>query len=128
MREVGGEYVEALLRDVQGNPPSVPFFSSVTGTGKPEQVALDAKYWQRNLESPVLFKTAIAAVLDQIENVTFLEIGPHPALAGPVRQIMTQASSSAPYIGVMERGSDCVETFLIALGKLFELNVSIDFV
>jgi acyl transferase domain-containing protein/SAM-dependent methyltransferase len=127
MREVGGEYAEALLRDVQGNPPSVPFFSSVTGSGKPEEVALDAKYWQRNLESPVLFKSAIAGVLDQVDNVTFLEVGPHPALAGPVRQIMTQASSSAPYVGVMERGSDCVESFLTALGKLFELNVPIDF-
>ncbi|KAF3480301.1 polyketide synthase [Arthroderma uncinatum] len=127
MREVGDEYVEALRHDVQGKPPSVPFFSSVSGTGRPEQDSLDAKYWQRNLESPVLFKTAIAAVLDQIENVTFLEIGPHPALAGPVRQIMTQASRSAPYVGVMERGADCVGSFLTALGKLFELNVSVNF-
>ncbi|KAL4744332.1 hypothetical protein BDW72DRAFT_212821 [Aspergillus terricola var. indicus] len=127
VREVGAEYSAALRRDVEGKPPSVPFFSSVTGTGKPEEVVLDAKYWQRNLESPVLFKAAVSAVLDQIENVAFLEVGPHPALAGPVRQIMTQASKSAPYFGVMERGVDCVESFLVALGKLFELNVSVDF-
>ncbi|KAL6230630.1 acyl transferase domain-containing protein [Aspergillus navahoensis] len=34
MREVGAEYSAALRRDVEGKPPSVPFFSSVTGTGK----------------------------------------------------------------------------------------------
>lgn len=127
MREVGPEYSAALRRDVEGKPPSIPFFSSVTGSGKPEEVALDAKYWQRNLESPVLFKTAVTAVLGQIENPAFFEVGPHPALAGPVRQIMAQAEKASPYFGAMERGSDCAESFLVALGKLFELNVPVDF-
>lgn len=52
-----------------------------------------------------------AGILEKVDNVAFLEVGPHLALAGPVRQILTQASSSAPYIAAMNRGEDCVESF-----------------
>lgn len=68
-----------------------------------------------------------AGILEKVDNVAFLEVGPHLALAGPVRQILTQASSSAPYIAAMNRGEDCVESFLTAVGKLFELNIPVDF-
>lgn len=125
MREVGEEYSSILRRDILGTPPSKPFFSSVTGTGTYDEV-LDAKYWQRNLECPVLFRAAVTGILETVENVAFLEIGPHPALAGPVRQILTQASSSASYVGAMNRGESSVESFLAAIGKLFELNVPVD--
>jgi acyl transferase domain-containing protein len=125
MREIGDEYCSVLRKDLVGKPPLKPFFSSVTG--EQEEGLLDAAYWQRNLESPVLFMTAISGILDQVKNVAFLEIGPHPALAGPVRQILAQAPSSAPYVSAMARGEDCVESFLTAIGKLFELNISVDF-
>jgi acyl transferase domain-containing protein len=125
MREIGEEYCAVMRRDLVGKPPLKPFFSSVTG--KLDGNLLDAAYWQTNLESPVLFRSAVSGILDHIENVAFLEIGPHPTLAGPVRQILTEASSSAPYVSAMTRGEDCVESFLTAVGKLFELNIPVDF-
>lgn len=83
MREIGEEYSSVVTRDLPvGRKPSKPFFSSVYGTGKQEQSLLDAAYWQKNLESPVLFKAAVAGILGQYENVAFLEMGPHPALSG----------------------------------------------
>lgn len=127
MHEIGYKYCSAMDGVLVGKPPLKPFFSSVTA--KEENGLLDAAYWQRNLESPVLFRSAISGVLEHFDNVAFLEIGPHPALAGPVRQILTThtaSGTSVPYVSAMARGEDCVESFLSAVGKLFELNVSVD--
>ncbi|RYP89225.1 hypothetical protein DL769_000149 [Monosporascus sp. CRB-8-3] len=125
MCEIGEEYCAMVRPQLQGKPPLKPFFSSVTG--KLHEAVLDAAYWQKNLESPVLFSSAVSTILDHMDNVAFLEIGPHPALAGPVRQILTEASSSAPYVSAMTRGKDCVESFLSAVGTLFELNMPVNF-
>jgi acyl transferase domain-containing protein/phospholipid N-methyltransferase len=125
MVEIGDEYRSELQHSLDGTLPLRPFFSSITG--KKEAGILDAAYWQKNLESPVLFRAAVSGILDQFKDVAFLEIGPHSALAGPVRQILAAASSSAPYIPAMARNEDCVESFLSAVGKLFELNISLDF-
>ncbi|KIM92741.1 hypothetical protein OIDMADRAFT_62276 [Oidiodendron maius Zn] len=128
MREVGEEYCAVVNRDLSvGKQPSKPFFSSVYGTGNPEGGLLDAEYWQKNLESPVLFKSAVSGVVGHFDNVAFLEIGPHPALAGPVRQILAQGSNSVPYVPAMTRSEDCVESFLKAVGSLFELNIPVNF-
>ncbi|PYI00202.1 polyketide synthase [Aspergillus ellipticus CBS 707.79] len=127
MREVGNDYSATIGRDLVGGRPARPFFSSVTGQQEPA-LRLDAAYWQRNLESPVLFRAAVSALLDQVDNVVFLEIGPHAALAGPVRQILAARASAtpAPYIAAMSRGENCVESFLTALGTLFQLNVPVN--
>ena len=125
MQEVGEEYYATVRSELVAKPPQKSFFSSVTG--KLHEAALDPVYWQTNLESPVLFKSAVSSILGQMENVSFLEIGPHSALAGPVRQILTEASRSAPYVSAMKRGEDCVESFLTAIGTLFELNMPVDF-
>jgi acyl transferase domain-containing protein len=124
MSEIGEEYFAVVRRDLVGKPAVKPFFSSVTG--ELEGGLLDAAYWQKNLESPVLFRLAVSGILNHIDNIAFLEIGPHPALADPVRQVLTEVFSSAPYVSAMTRGEDCTESFLTAVGKLFELNISVD--
>ncbi|KAL8848907.1 MAG: hypothetical protein Q9221_006065 [Calogaya cf. arnoldii] len=127
MREIGGDYSASIKPHLEGKQAMKPFFSSVTGSGEPEQRTLDTKYWQQNLESPVLFSRAVAGVLKHIQNPAFLEIGPHGALAGPARQIFAEASASPPYVSVMARNEDCVESYLKAVGQLFELNIPIDY-
>ncbi|KAG5925731.1 Type I Iterative PKS [Claviceps africana] len=109
----------------------VLFFSTVSGAKEPAQPSeLRGTYWQENIESPVLFRSAINSVLGKISNVAFLEIGPHPALAGPVRQTAAETSEysdlSIPYFGAMSRGNNCVESFLSSIGQLFELNIPFD--
>ncbi|KAL2760152.1 hypothetical protein ACRALDRAFT_1046570 [Sodiomyces alcalophilus JCM 7366] len=126
MQEIGNDYNAMIEPHLEGKQAVKPFFSSVTGTGEPEQRKLDAKYWQQNLQSPVLFSPAVAGVIKHIKNPAFIEVGPHGALAGPVRQIFAKASVSPPYLSVMTRNEDCVESYLAAIGKLFELNVSLD--
>ncbi|KAI4284877.1 MAG: hypothetical protein L6R38_001086 [Xanthoria sp. 2 TBL-2021] len=127
MREIGGDYYASIEPHLEGKQAMRPFFSSVTGSGEPEQRMLDAKYWQQNLESPVLFSRAVTGVLKHIGNPAFLEVGPHGVLAGPARQVFTEASASPPYVSVMARNEDCVESYLKAVGQLFELNIPIDY-
>ncbi|KDN70595.1 hypothetical protein CSUB01_10619 [Colletotrichum sublineola] len=127
MQEIGSDYHAMIEPHLVGRPALIPFFSSVTGTGKPEDRKLNAKYWQQNLESPVLFNPAVAGVLKHFKNPAFVEIGPHGALAGPARQIFSKASASPPYLSVMVRNEDCMQSYLTAVGKLFELNVPMDY-
>ncbi|KAL9042115.1 MAG: hypothetical protein Q9214_003881, partial [Letrouitia sp. 1 TL-2023] len=127
MREIGGDYRASIMPHLEGKQAVKPFFSSVTASGEPEQRILDAKYWQQNLESPVLFSRAVTGVLQRIQNPVFMEVGPHGALAGPARQIFAQASASPPYVSAMVRSEDCVVSYLKAVGQLFELNIPIDF-
>ncbi|KAH3950534.1 hypothetical protein HBI56_154300 [Parastagonospora nodorum] len=127
MQEIGSDYHAMIEPHLVGRQASKPFFSSVTGTGQPEQRKLDAKYWQQNLESPVLFSPAVAGILEHFKNPAFIEIGPHGALAGPARQIFAKASASPPYLSAMVRNEDCVQSYLTAVGKLFELNVPLDY-
>jgi len=129
MVEVGQGYLNLLAGLVAPRVFHTPFFSSVTGKLFQKGDLLDIKYWQRNLESPVLFNTALNCLLRHPlgKNPIFLEVGPHSALSGPLRQILTHNSSSAPYVGLMRRQENCVHTFLAAIGQLFAQNVGLDF-
>lgn len=128
MAEIGEDYISLIDQWVSGREPSIPFFSSVTGKLLSEGQALGSKYWRDNLESPVRFKEASTEILNHEigKNAVWLEIGPHSALAGPLRQTFTQVSSPAPYVSAMNRSQNCVTSFLTAIGKLHSLNVHID--
>jgi acyl transferase domain-containing protein len=128
MVEVGESYLHLLEGLVLPRRLQKPFFSSVTGKLFNKGEMLDLKYWQRNLESPVLFNSAVTCLLGHPlgENAIFLEVGPHSALGGPLRQILAQNSSAAPYASLMLRQQNCVESFLSAIGRLWTMNVSMD--
>ncbi|KAJ9206236.1 hypothetical protein DTO021D3_4917 [Paecilomyces variotii] len=128
MEEIGSDYQALIGEQVVGKPPSKLFFSSVSGRILGAEDTIGPKYWQDNLESPVRFREAVTAILKHEvgQNAVFLEVGPHGALAGPLRQILSQARSSAPYISTMARNQDCTASFLSAIGGLHSLNVNID--
>lgn len=131
MVEVGGEYLSSMeAHAVVGKPPAdCLFFSSVAGRLLDENDTLGPKYWQTNLESPVMFSTAVTALLDSDvgKKAFFLEIGPHSALSGPLRQIAAEKSLAVPYASAIVRKQNCVESMLTAVGKLFTQNVPVDF-
>ncbi|KAI1209352.1 fatty acid synthase S-acetyltransferase [Annulohypoxylon truncatum] len=129
MAEIGEDYLSLIGQQVIGNEPTVPFFSSVTGKLLNGERNLGSKYWRDNLESPVRFREAVISLLKHEvgKNAVFLEVGPHSALAGPLRQIFTEVSSPAPYVAAMARNQNCISSLLTAIGKLHSLNVPIDF-
>ncbi|KAF4981694.1 hypothetical protein FZEAL_2581 [Fusarium zealandicum] len=130
MAEVGGEY-NSLMKThkiVGRSPVNCLFFSSVSGRLLDAKASLGPKYWQTNLESPVMFSTAVTGILNHPigKDIFFLEIGPHSALSGPLRQIAAEKSINVPYAAAMIRKQNCVESMLTAIGKLFTHNVPVD--
>ncbi|XXG98856.1 hypothetical protein Hte_005186 [Hypoxylon texense] len=128
MAEIGEDYLSLIGQQVSGKEPVIPFFSSVTGKLLNGERGLGSKYWKSNLESPVRFNEAVTALLQHEvgQNAVFLEVGPHSALAGPLRQIFTEVSSPAPYVAAMARNQNCISSLLTAIGKLHSLNVTVD--
>ncbi|KAF2756071.1 ketoacyl-synt-domain-containing protein [Pseudovirgaria hyperparasitica] len=127
MTEIGDDYHALITKDVVGQTPKKLFFSSVTGALL-EGSALGPDYWQKNLESRVSFRSAVKNLLNHEigENATFIEIGPHSALSGPLRQIQDECRSSNLYIPSMLRNQDSVESFLVAVGQLYVSHIPMD--
>lgn len=130
MKEAGPDYQALLNGYAYTKPMDVPLFSTVTGKALDDSNQLDPSYWRRNLESPVLFYAATRAIMDQLSRESiFLEIGPHSALAGPLRQIFkaVEGSKSPVYVPSLVRGKNGTESLLIAIGQLHLLNGPIKF-
>jgi SAM-dependent methyltransferase len=116
MKLVAQDYA-ARLGTVNASQPQVPFYSSVTRGVNSD---LSTSYWTENLVAPVLFKGAIQTALQSHDNLTFVEIGPHSALAGPIRQtIQSEIKSNAGYISTLVRKRDAHLSILSTAGNLW---------
>jgi acyl transferase domain-containing protein len=111
---------------------SVGFFSSVTGSQVLEP--LGASYWVDNLVSQVRFAPALGELVtvhskSTSQNLALLEVGPHSALHGPIRQIMMNATGKSPvkwsYVPSMVRNKDAHVAALEMVGTLFEQGVAL---
>lgn len=78
MRGIGKAYESSLdSLVVAKESPAVPFYSSVTGNLEMKAGALGAPYWRKNLESPVLFYSAVTTYLKRSAGDSlFVEVGP----------------------------------------------------
>ncbi|KEY73875.1 hypothetical protein S7711_06085 [Stachybotrys chartarum IBT 7711] len=135
MEAVASSYFSSLDGLVHGTPrEDVAFYSSVTGARK--QSGFEPSYWVSNLVSQVKFSAA-AQLLAQHLSVTqsttttaLVEIGPHAALSGPLRQSLSDSSfklaSGATfkynYLPCLVRRASAADTTLALLGKLFEFG------
>jgi acyl transferase domain-containing protein len=74
---IGKAYESSLDSLVAAGRSAVPFYSSVTGNLEMEPGFLGATYWRKNLESPVLFYSAVMSYLksSRIDSL-FVEVGP----------------------------------------------------
>lgn len=123
MKAVGQAYEETLTKQSSQKPhrtdQAAKFFSSVLGHEMVSGV-LRAAYWRQNLESPVLFQQAVSALVTTSPVDIFVEIGPHSALQGPLRQISKSISSRFPeYFSAMVRKNDNGVDLLTLAGNLF---------
>uniref|UniRef100_A0A8H7K8X3 Carrier domain-containing protein n=1 Tax=Bionectria ochroleuca TaxID=29856 RepID=A0A8H7K8X3_BIOOC len=126
MRAFGATYQQQLTKGkVVSKEPEISHYSSVTECRIRGKDALGPAYWRENLESPVLFNTALRALREDFgnEKVVFVEIGPHPALKGYVEQIVRDLGHADDvHIGTLSRASDCQQVLLSTAGKLFMHN------
>ena len=87
-------------------------------------------YWTANMVGTVKFSDALTGVLlDDLDekNVDVLvEIGPHPALKGPARQVMSSLKVEVPYLASLTRGVPDYVSLLTTAGQLFALGYPVD--
>jgi acyl transferase domain-containing protein/NADPH:quinone reductase-like Zn-dependent oxidoreductase/ubiquinone/menaquinone biosynthesis C-methylase UbiE len=108
--------VAPILKDVMYSSP-------VTGAWVGSAKELGPSHWVKNMLQPVLFAQSlrnmcigsIDGTKESTKNVDFLvEIGPHNALAGPIRQSVTTAAdlqgTGIGYGSCLSRGKDAVQT------------------
>ena len=129
MLELGPLYEEHIQPFITSTSPTIPFYSSVTGQKLDGDECLGAKYWRKNMESPVLFNTALRSALQDFdsEKLLLVEIGPHPALKGPVGQILRDLdrSDNVTHFNTLQRNLDCHESLLHLAGKLYQDTVQL---
>ena len=118
----------------------ITFFSSVTGdTIDGEQ--LDASYWVKNMVSQVRFSQSLQSLCQGLgRDVSvvetswrkpavdlILEIGPHSALAGFVKQTLaTLGETKTRYSSCLVREKDGVETMMGAASDLYVAGYPVD--
>ncbi|KAI1385651.1 uncharacterized protein F4822DRAFT_432506 [Hypoxylon trugodes] len=110
-----------VIRDRGGNP--CRWFSSVEPREEIQE-GLEDVYWVDNMRKTVRFMEAVNnAVTNDPQLSLILEVGPHPALKGPVTQTLSEArlpaAVSLPYVGVLSRGLNDIEAFSDALGAVW---------
>ncbi|PYI23450.1 putative polyketide synthase [Aspergillus violaceofuscus CBS 115571] len=98
-----GRFYESLIAPHLEHPSThmLPLASSVTCSIIEDPIELGSSYWRRNLESPVVFQGAIEAILkkEPRQQVT-LEVGPHPVLSAPLKQIWRDQASGQNHVYV----------------------------
>ncbi|KAL4977326.1 hypothetical protein BDW66DRAFT_150182 [Aspergillus desertorum] len=126
MKVVGDTYRELISKHLVLSSPKIPFYSSVYG-GKVLSQASDfgPRYWQENLEKPVLFHTAVKALLQDSPRMIHVEIGPHHALRGPLRQIYQETGTTVQHIPTLSRGENDTRALLSTIGQLFTAGFSV---
>ncbi|KEY72789.1 hypothetical protein S7711_09508 [Stachybotrys chartarum IBT 7711] len=133
MEAVADEYRSRLagLEEAGMYSGSALFISSVTGTFK--STGFGPRYWVENLVSPVRFYGALKTLGQDFNShlrnrhVFLLEVGPHSALAGPIRQSLADFNESRFeffYGSVLQRKMDAVESTLCLAARLFEKGVT----
>ncbi|KAL9009887.1 MAG: hypothetical protein Q9173_005125 [Seirophora scorigena] len=87
----------------------------------------DPAYWALNLENPVLFNQAIAGLTHEMPDLdTIVEIGPHPALSGPIKHISAATDKVLSYLPTLKREENDVDQLSTLAGELWARNSSID--
>lgn len=120
MQMIADTYDDAIS-NIQPNNPTTPvaFFSSLRGKKIPTS-DLGPRYWVENLTNPVLFATALKALIEEQSPDTIIEIGPHAALKGPIMQSLKsmQIKTAPTYLPTLVRNRDAVETCLDVAAQL----------
>ena len=128
MKVIAKKYAELLSGIKTGSAnPDIAFKSSVF-----PGIILEtnAEYWVQNMLSPVRFSEAMGKNLSSEASRPdiVIEVGPHSALAGPLKQISVELSPDHRplYFSSLERKRSDIEAMLDLAGNLFAQNVNID--
>lgn len=136
MQPIADEYETILTQHLKmnGNLHDILFSSPVTGGLLESAQELGPAHWVRNMVQPVLFEDCLRQMIvggeTTQQNVDMLvEIGPHGALGGPVRQILGLPELNnldVQYASCLSRGQDAVKTMQDLAGLLKMRGYDVD--
>jgi acyl transferase domain-containing protein/NADPH:quinone reductase-like Zn-dependent oxidoreductase len=138
LQVAAAEYEESVgsLEPGKDTWPTAVMVSSVTGNIEDAQILRTVHYWIENMLQPVQFSKALTALCCPVglsknnsPNVNLLiEVGPHNALQGPVRDTCKVQPSAAAvaYFAAMKRFTPGDTTFLTVLGQLWSYGVELN--
>lgn len=140
MSKIAAEYSRCITELDKGDSAgsrNICFISSVTGQSVSAVELSKADYWVQNMVRPVQFKTAVETLCSRPTQVLqkkldgshrkvilvhdLLEIGPHSALRGPIRDILKKLTNGEDlsYSSALVRNRSALETFMEAAGSLY---------
>ncbi|KAK3168679.1 Type I Iterative PKS [Lepraria neglecta] len=136
MHSAAAKY-EALVGRARLNMPldlplsvDAKMVSTVTNSILSKETVLDEAYWSANLLNPVLFNQAvqtIATAPEFAEVDMLIEVGPHSALSGPIRQIKAEYKfDNIKYLPTLIRAVNSASSLLTLVGELFLRNFPLD--
>lgn len=131
--------LEQCLAEQASERPRIQFASPVTGELVHSTAELRRpSHWVTNMTHPVLFSSAMTALLSHPETThslqSFIEVGPHGALQGIIRQILRQGATEQErkelevnIDSCLVRGINSVQASMEMAGRLFCQGYSVDF-
>ena len=132
------ERITPILQDAPTNTCKAIFFSSVNGMAIEPKMARSPWYWTSNLVCPVQFADALQTMNISSESISgscpdvLLEIGPHAALGGPIRQILSQnkpvdeRQTVPEHLSTLKREEDASSNMLDLVVSLTARGVQVD--
>ena len=146
MQAIARDYSLSIQKLEKGHPAlgAVMMVSSVTGQRVTGDDLSAPGYWVDNMISPVRFSAAVGQLCARSTQGTrkkldcshrdrpivniLIEIGPHSALQGPIRDVLSElpGSASISYTSVLLRRQPALHSMLSSLGQLFCLGYPVD--
>ncbi|KAM3072030.1 hypothetical protein ACMFMF_007424 [Clarireedia jacksonii] len=146
MQEIADEYL-ASMGTLECQEPSSALsvvVSSLTGTWVRPNEMSKPEYWVQNMLQPVLFSDALSVLCsssssNQVKKLDgshrslvsitqLVEIGPHAALQGPIKEILRYINHEKDirYINILKRNNCAVQSTLELAGRLHCAGYPID--
>ncbi|WP_315788436.1 acyltransferase domain-containing protein [Fischerella sp. JS2] len=111
-----------VLQGIKPQEPSIPIFSTVTGSAY-KIGDFDASYWSMNIKEPVLFAQAIGAITNEGYDI-FVEIAPHPVLSQSIIQCVPEKKAIA--LPSLRSNRSDRKVMLKSLGQLYTLGLPVN--
>ncbi|KAJ6109226.1 hypothetical protein N7486_001460 [Penicillium sp. IBT 16267x] len=131
MQKVSQQY-RSLLGKIAPRLSPIPFHSTVHGKLVPGST-LDASYWVENLVSRVDFVKGVQSLLTTPSSTgkidTLIEVGPHPALQNPVKDIAKSHDENRTmhFAHTLQRKMDGIEAVQQLAVAMFNRGMNLNF-
>ena len=130
MAPLAKPYLASIAEYQPASRLTARFFSTVYGREVTDTSELGPQYWVKNLISTVMLPDAVSSMCSAGSKPDLLiEVGPHSALQGPVKEILRSIGTSGAkigYTGSIIRHENGVQSVQAAAGVAYEYGAVID--